>query len=130
MVNIHFFIKKMYNKFMENKIKNIHWFPGHMKKASNRIEEQVKLVDFVIVLLDSRIPISSKNNLLEKITQNKRKLYILTKPDLSDDKETLKWLYKLPFGKTPSEIPYQEQPDQRIRCRHGCKAPHIRAGKI
>ena len=95
MVNIHFFIKKMYNKFMENKIKNIHWFPGHMKKASNRIEEQVKLVDFVIVLLDSRIPISSKNNLLEKITQNKRKLYILTKPDLSDDKETLKWVNKL-----------------------------------
>src|SRR5574344_740431 len=80
---------------MEQKVKNVHWFPGHMKKASIKIEEQVKLVDFVIVLLDSRIPLASKSDLLEKIVKDKHKLYILTKTDLSDEKMTKKWISKL-----------------------------------
>lgn len=80
---------------MEQKVKNVHWFPGHMKKASIKLEEQVKLVDFVIVLLDSRIPLSSKSDLLEKIVQDKKKLYILTKTDLSDEEMTKKWVQKL-----------------------------------
>jgi ribosome biogenesis GTPase A len=80
---------------MEQKVKNVHWFPGHMKKASIKLEEQVKLVDFVIVLLDSRIPLSSKSDLLEKIVQDKKKLYILTKTDLSDEEMTNKWVQKL-----------------------------------
>jgi ribosome biogenesis GTPase A len=79
---------------MQQNEKNVHWFPGHMKKAAIRIEEQVKLVDFIIILLDSRIPISSKSELLEKIAGNKKKLYVLTKVDLSDDEMTKKWLEK------------------------------------
>lgn len=80
---------------MEQKSKNVHWFPGHMKKASIQIEERVKLVDFVIVLLDSRIPLSSRNGMLERITKNKKKLYILTKIDLSDEEMTKKWIKEL-----------------------------------
>ena len=71
---------------------NIHWFPGHMKKAINRINELLKMVDFVIELLDSRIPLSSQNEYVERIVSNKPKLYVLTKIDLSDEKETKKWV--------------------------------------
>ena len=71
---------------------NIHWFPGHMKKTINRISELLKMVDFVIELLDSRIPLSSQNEYIERIVSNKPKLYVLTKIDLSDEKETKKWV--------------------------------------
>jgi len=80
---------------MQQSVKNVHWFPGHMKKASNKLEEQVKLVDFVIVLLDSRIPLSSRNDLLEKIAINRNKLYVLTKKDLSDEEMTKRWITAL-----------------------------------
>lgn len=63
-----------------------------MKKAINRISELLKMVDFVIELLDSRIPLSSQNEYIEKIVSNKPKLYVLTKIDLSDEKETKKWV--------------------------------------
>ncbi|MGP1414225.1 MAG: ribosome biogenesis GTPase YlqF [Bacillales bacterium] len=76
---------------MQN-IKNIHWFPGHMKKAINKIIEQLKLVDFVIIVLDSRIPISSNCNYIDKLLGDKKRLYLLTKSDLSDDIETSKWI--------------------------------------
>ena len=66
-----------------------------MKKASIKVEEKIKLVDFVIILLDSRIPLSSKSDLLESITKNKKKLYVLTKVDLSDSDMTEKWIREL-----------------------------------
>lgn len=69
---------------------NIHWFPGHMKKALNELSEKIKLVDIVIELLDARAPISSINLDLEKLISNKKKLVILTKIDLADTKETTK----------------------------------------
>ena len=84
-----------YNNFMELKEKNVHWFPGHMKKASIKIEEKIKLVDFVIILLDSRIPLSSKSDLLESIVKNKQKLYVLTKVDLSDEEMTNRWIQEI-----------------------------------
>lgn len=74
-----------------NKTK-INWFPGHMKKALNKISDNLKIFDFVIELLDSRIPLSSKNDYVEKIITNKPKLILLTKTDLSDEKETQKWV--------------------------------------
>jgi ribosome biogenesis GTPase A len=80
---------------MEQKVKNVHWFPGHMKKISIELEDKIKLVDFVIILLDSRIPLSSKSDLLESIVKDKKKLYILTKTDLSDELMTEKWLARL-----------------------------------
>lgn len=73
-------------------MKQIHWYPGHMKKAQIEVEEKVKIVDLVIELLDARIPLSSRNLTLFKITQNKNRLVILTKNDLADPIMTEKWI--------------------------------------
>ncbi|MCH5171228.1 MAG: ribosome biogenesis GTPase YlqF [Erysipelotrichales bacterium] len=71
--------------------KNVHWFPGHMKKATIQIEERVKIVDVIIELLDARAPLSSRNEKLFKITKDKKRLLILTKADLADEKVTKEW---------------------------------------
>ena len=73
----------------------IHWFPGHMNKALNEVENKVKLVDVVIELFDSRAPISSINENLGNITANKKKLVVLTKTDLADPVQTKKWMEEL-----------------------------------
>ena len=70
----------------------IHWFPGHMNKALNEVENKVKLVDVVIELLDARAPLSSINENLEKLIQNKKKLIVLTKADLADPEATKEWV--------------------------------------
>ena len=70
----------------------VHWYPGHMKKAQNEIEAKLKIVDCVIELLDARIPLSSRNKTLFKITENKKRLVVLTKNDLADESETKKWI--------------------------------------
>ena len=70
----------------------IHWFPGHMNKALNEVENKVKLVDVIIELFDARAPISSINENLAKITANKKKLVVLTKTDLADPVQTKKWM--------------------------------------
>ena len=69
----------------------IHWFPGHMKKALNEIEAKIKLVDVVIEILDARAPNSSINTDFEKRIINKKKLIIISKADLADPVETKKW---------------------------------------
>jgi len=76
----------------ESEMKQIHWYPGHMKKAQIEVQERLKLVDVVVELLDARIPISSRNEVLYKITKDKLRLVVLTKTDLADKKETLKWI--------------------------------------
>lgn len=73
-------------------MKQIHWFPGHMKKAQNEIEAKLKLVDCVIELLDARIPVSSRNEILFKLTSNKKRLIVLTKADLADSNVTKLWI--------------------------------------
>lgn len=73
-------------------MKEIHWYPGHMKKAQIDIEQRVKIVDLVIELLDARIPLSSRNPLLFDLTKNKKRLVILTKNDLADPKVTADWI--------------------------------------
>ena len=73
----------------------IHWFPGHMSKALNEVENKVKLVDVIIELFDARAPMSSINENLEKLTTNKKKLIVLTKIDLADQEQTKKWLEEL-----------------------------------
>lgn len=64
---------------------NIHWFPGHMKKALDEIKAKIKIIDLVIEILDARAPISSKNYLLENIIQNKKRILLLNKSDLVDE---------------------------------------------
>ena len=72
-------------------MKQIHWYPGHMKKAQIEVQERLKLVDVIVELLDARIPVSSRNEVLYKITKDKMRLVVLTKTDLADQKETIKW---------------------------------------
>jgi len=66
-----------------------------MKKALNNVEEKIKLVDVVIELLDARAPLSSINEDLEELIKNKRKIIVLSKNDLADKSQTLKWVEKL-----------------------------------
>ena len=73
----------------------IHWFPGHMNKALNEVENKVKLVDVVIELFDARAPLSSINENLQKLTANKKKLIVLTKIDLADPEQTKNWVVEL-----------------------------------
>ena len=72
----------------------IQWYPGHMAKTRKQIEEDLKLIDVVIELLDARIPNSSRNPDIKKLTQNKKRIIILNKSDLADDFITKKWQEK------------------------------------
>lgn len=77
----------------ENKSKtNINWYPGHMAKTKRQIIEDLKLIDVVIEILDARIPISSRNPDMNNITGNKKKIVVLNKCDLADEKENVKWI--------------------------------------
>ena len=62
----------------ENKT-NINWYPGHMAKTRREIENDLKLIDVVIELLDARIPISSRNPDIKKLTKNKKRIILLNK---------------------------------------------------
>ncbi|MBC5635943.1 ribosome biogenesis GTPase YlqF [Ornithinibacillus sp. BX22] len=70
----------------------IQWFPGHMAKARREIEEKLKLVDFVMELVDARAPLSSQNPMLQQVLQSKEKMVLLMKRDLADSKVTNEWI--------------------------------------
>lgn len=72
-------------------MENINWFPGHMKKTRDLLRDNLKLIDVVIEILDSRIPISSKNPEIDKIIDGKAKVVVLNKLDLSDPAKTEQW---------------------------------------
>ena len=74
---------------------NINWYPGHMAKTRREIENDLKLIDVVIELLDARIPISSRNPDIKKLTQNKKRIILLNKSDLSDEQINKEWLQVL-----------------------------------
>ena len=80
-------------KLQEESFPKVHvnWYPGHMLKTKKQIIEDLKLIDVVIELLDARIPVSSQNPDLRRITQNKKRIILLNKSDLADDNETKKW---------------------------------------
>ena len=63
---------------------NINWYPGHMKKTRELIEDSLKMVDLVIEVVDARIPVSSRNPIIDQLTRGKRRVIILNKSDLSD----------------------------------------------
>lgn len=75
-----------------SKGKTIQWYPGHMTKTKRLIEENIKLVDIVIELLDARAPYSTKNPDIDKLAQNKMRIIILNKADLADEKVTKEWI--------------------------------------
>ena len=71
---------------------NINWYPGHMAKTRREIIEDLKIIDIVIELLDARIPISSQNPDIADIIKGKKKIIVLNKCDLADEKQNQKWI--------------------------------------
>lgn len=71
---------------------NINWYPGHMAKTMKQVEADLKLVDIVIEILDARIPISSQNPEIQKLIKNKKRIIILNKSDLAEEKENQNWV--------------------------------------
>lgn len=71
---------------------NYQWYPGHMTKARRMMEENVKLIDLVIELVDARIPSSSRNPDIDQMAKNKARLILLNKADLADERVTAQWM--------------------------------------
>ena len=72
-------------------IENINWYPGHMKKTREMIQQNLKMVDLVIEVVDARIPVSSRNPIIDDIVSGKKRIIILNKSDLSDKKANDAW---------------------------------------
>lgn len=72
-------------------MKDIQWYPGHMTKARRMMQENIKLIDIVVELLDARAPLSSKNPDIDELAKNKYRLILLNKSDLADSNCTRKW---------------------------------------
>ncbi len=72
-------------------IENINWYPGHMKKTRELIAENLKMVDIVIEVIDARIPVSSRNPIIDEMVKTKKRIIILNKSDLSDGKANAQW---------------------------------------
>ncbi|RAP76283.1 ribosome biogenesis GTPase YlqF [Paenibacillus montanisoli] len=70
----------------------IQWFPGHMTRARREIQDKLKLIDIAIELLDARVPLSSRNPMIDEILLNKPRLILLNKADLADARTTEKWM--------------------------------------
>lgn len=70
---------------------NFQWYPGHMTKAKRQMQEDIKLIDLVVEIVDSRIPYSSRNPDIDDLGKNKYRLILMNKADLADKKATDKW---------------------------------------
>ena len=70
---------------------NFQWYPGHMTKAKRQMQEDIKLIDLVIELVDARIPLSSRNPDIDELGKNKARLIIMNKSDLSDEARNQEW---------------------------------------
>ncbi|MDO5336792.1 MAG: ribosome biogenesis GTPase YlqF [Eubacteriales bacterium] len=70
---------------------NIQWYPGHMTKAKRQMQEDIKLIDLIIELVDARIPRSSQNPDIDELGRNKARLILLNKSDLADEAENEQW---------------------------------------
>lgn len=71
---------------------NFQWYPGHMTKAKRQMQEDIKLIDLIIELVDARIPLSSRNPDIDELGRNKARLILLNKSDLSDERYNEKWM--------------------------------------
>ena len=78
---------------MEDNVRknNINWYPGHMAKTKRMMEENIKLVDVVVEIVDARIPFSSKNPYLNRLWQRRPRVIVLNKTDLADEAVTKRW---------------------------------------
>ncbi|MDY4669230.1 MAG: ribosome biogenesis GTPase YlqF [Oliverpabstia sp.] len=69
----------------------LQWYPGHMTKAKRQMQEDLKLIDLIIELVDARIPLSSRNPDIDEMGKNKSRLILLNKSDLADEKYNEQW---------------------------------------
>ncbi len=70
---------------------NYQWYPGHMTKAKRQMQEDMKLIDLVIELVDARIPLSSRNPDIDELGKNKYRMILMNKSDLADPAKTAAW---------------------------------------
>ena len=70
---------------------NFQWYPGHMTKAKRQMQEDIKLIDLVVEIVDARIPFSSRNPDIDELGKNKYRLILMNKSDLADKKATEQW---------------------------------------
>ena len=71
---------------------NYQWYPGHMTKAKRMMQEDIKLIDLLIELVDARVPLSSRNPDIDKLGANKGRMVLLNKSDLADPKGNQAWI--------------------------------------
>jgi ribosome biogenesis GTPase A len=76
-------------------METINWYPGHMKKTREMIRENLKRVDVVLEIIDARIPVSSRNPIIDELTDGKKRVVLLNKSDLADDAENSAWAARL-----------------------------------
>lgn len=76
-------------------LEHINWYPGHMKKTRELIQENLKLVDAVIEVIDARIPVSSRNPVIDELTRRKARIIVLNKSDLADEDACIAWAESL-----------------------------------
>ena len=79
-------------------IENINWYPGHMKKTRELIQNNIKMVDAVIEVIDARIPVSSRNPIIDDLVSTKPRIIAINKSDLADDEANRLWKEKLTSG--------------------------------
>jgi len=89
---------------------NLQWYPGHMTKAKRQMQEDIKLIDVVVELLDARIPISSRNPDINTLAGNKSRVVLLNKSDLAEEQATQRWKEEL--EKQNSDTPVPEKPSE------------------
>ena len=70
---------------------NVQWYPGHMTKAKRQMQEDLKLIDLIIELVDARVPLSSRNPDIDQLGQNKSRMILLNKADLAGERQNEAW---------------------------------------
>lgn len=70
---------------------DIQWYPGHMTKARRQMQEDIRLIDLIIELVDARVPLSSRNPDIDSMGRQKSRLILLNKADLADDSWNRRW---------------------------------------
>ena len=71
---------------------NVQWYPGHMTKAKRQMQEDIKLIDLIIELVDARVPLSSRNPDIDELGKGKSRIILLNKSDLADPVWNKKWV--------------------------------------
>ncbi len=94
----------MNNNDKNNQSVNINWYPGHMAKAKREIEEKLKFVDIVFELVDARIPVSSRNPMINDILKNKPRLILLTKSTMADEAYNNKFVNEINQSSTTKAL--------------------------